>query len=78
MRHLALLSVILFAASLAACSEKPQTVSKRKVDGKPWQGAQNGFVAPGWKPGDEASWDEQMRNRAQGQSEYSRATVAAR
>ena len=59
-------------AALAGCAEQPQTPGTRKVDSKPWQGAENGYVATGWKAGDEASWDLQMRNRSQAQNEYAR------
>jgi hypothetical protein len=58
--------------TLSACGEKAQTLSPRKADSKPWDAAQNGFVSPGWKAGDQASWEEQMRARAQGQNEYTR------
>ena len=67
----ALLLGALAACLLAGC-EKPQTAGTRKADGKPWQGAQNGYVAAGWKAGDEASWDRQLRSRADGQNEYTR------
>ncbi|MBC7941511.1 MAG: hypothetical protein H7Z19_17455 [Chitinophagaceae bacterium] len=60
---------------LSACTETPQTL--RKTDAKAWDAAQNGFVAPGWKSGDQSSWEEQMRNRAQAQNEYTRAPAAA-
>lgn len=64
------------AILLAACSEKPQTAGTRKADGQAWAGAPGDpYVASGWKPGDQASWEEQMRKRAQGQNEYSRATT---
>ena len=42
----------------------------KKVDGKPWQIRDNGFVAPGWTPGDEASWNAQLTRRTQGQNDY--------
>ena len=43
------------------------------AEGKAWEATQNEFVAPGWKPGDERSWEEQLRTRAaQGQNEYTR------
>jgi len=61
--------------ALSACSEKPQTLSQHKADGKAWDAAQNGFVSAGWKAGDQASWEEQMRARAQGQNEYVRAAA---
>ena len=60
---------------LAACGEKPQTTTK-KVDAQPWEGARDPYVASGWKAGDRASWELQMRNRAQGQNEYARAPAA--
>jgi hypothetical protein len=61
------------AVFLAAC-EKPQNApTARKADTKAWDAAQNPFVVPGWKSGDQASWESQMRNRAAGQNEYSSA-----
>lgn len=57
---------------LAACGDKPQEL--RKADSKAWDAAQNPYVDPDWKAGDQASWEEQMRKRAQGQNEYSRAS----
>jgi hypothetical protein len=63
------------AAGLAACGEKPQVAATKKSDSKPWEGAQNSFVAQGWKAGDQASWESQMRVRAQGQNEYSRSAA---
>ena len=67
--------VAALATALAACGEKPQTAATKKSDGKPWEGAQNSFVAQGWKAGDQGSWESQMRTRAQGQNEYSRAAA---
>lgn len=67
--------VAAMAALLSACGEKPQTAATKKSDGKPWEGAQNSFVAQGWKAGDQGSWDAQMRTRAQGQNEYSRSSA---
>ena len=53
-----------------------------KLDSAPWTGTANGaqkegggtaFTAPGWKVGDKASWQEQLKTRAQnGQNEYTR------
>lgn len=67
------LIVLALAAGLAACGEKPQTAATKKSDGKPWEAAQNEFVTGSWKPGDQASWETQMKTRAQGQNEYARA-----
>ncbi len=57
---------------LAACSEKPQTATHRKADGHAYDGPATAFTAAGWKPGNESSWEAQMRSRSQGQNEYSR------
>ena len=68
--------LVALAISLAACGEKVQTAQTRKSDVKPSAGGENpAYAAAGWKAGDQASWDEQMRNRAQGQNEYSRAAA---
>jgi starvation-inducible outer membrane lipoprotein len=70
-------AALLTALALAGCSEQPQTLGQRKADTQAWAGANNAFVAPGWKVGDQASWEEQMRTRAQrGQNEYVRAVSA--
>lgn len=69
-----ILFVALLAAGLAACSEQPQTAGTgKKADAKAWEGANNAYAAEGWKPGDEASWEQQMRKRAQAQNEYERS-----
>ncbi len=62
---------------LAACGEKPQTSGTRKADLSPVQGtADVAYTAPGWKAGDAASWEAQMKARAQfGQNEYSRSSA---
>lgn len=69
-----LLLVSLSALLLIACSERDQSLtgSSVKSDGKPWQGAKNDFVAPGWTPGDKTSWEKQIRTRGQNQNEYIR------
>jgi hypothetical protein len=68
---LALVSTAILAQ--AGCGEKAQTVTVRKVDSKIWTGADNAFAAPGWKTGEQAAWEEQVRNRAQAQNDYARA-----
>lgn len=69
-----LLVVFLAALPLIACGERDQSLtgSPAKSDGKPWQGAQNDFVARGWTPGDKESWEKQIRTRGQNQNEYMR------
>ncbi len=65
--------------ALAACGERPQELAHSKKDSGPaWQGATNAFVAPGWKAGDEQSWERQMQARAQNQNEYLRTGGGAR
>ncbi len=64
---------IVMTAALAACGERPQTLERGRVSDVPaWQGAQDPFVAAGWKPGDKASWEAELQRRAQGQNEYVR------
>jgi hypothetical protein len=65
------------ALALAACGDKPQEQGTKQVGAPAWQGTDNGYAAPGWKAGDETSWETQMRNRAQGQNEYSRTSGAS-
>lgn len=60
---------------LAACTEKPQTSGTRKADVASYKGADNGFGEAGWKAGDQASWEQQMKNRSQGQNEYTRTSA---
>jgi len=68
--------LVALAITLAACAEKPQTAQTRKSDAKPWEGAPGDpYSVTGWKAGDQKSWEEQMRIRAQGQNEYSRAAA---
>jgi hypothetical protein len=62
----------LAALGLVACGEKPQTAGTRKADTQAWQATSSENVAPGWKQGDHASWEEQLRNRAQGQNDYAK------
>ncbi len=64
--------VAALAAALSACGEKPQTAATKKSEGKPWEGVQKSHMAQGWKPGDQASWESQLRVRAQAQNEYVR------
>ncbi len=65
--------------ALSACSEKPQTPANdgrnSGVDAKAWSqsdSARPAFLAPGWTPGDQASWEEQIHHRNQSQNEYKR------
>ena len=61
------------AIALAACSEKTAGAAK-KSDVPAYQGSTgaSAYVADGWKAGDQAAWEQQLRNRMQGQNEYAR------
>lgn len=59
----------------AGCGEKPQTAGTRKADVAAYQGTGNGYGVEGWKSGDAASWEQQMKTRSQGQNEYSRTSA---
>ncbi len=67
--------------ALSACGEKPQTLAEskaKKADAQAWEGAQAAYTAPGWKAGDKASWETQLKTRAQqGQNEYNRSPATA-
>lgn len=61
------------AVMLTACSEQPQSAgTSHGSSAMAWNGPQTGFTAPGWKVGDQASWDEQIKQRNRGQNEYVR------
>jgi len=68
-----LLAGMVVFAGLVACGEKPQTLGVNKSDISAYQGAQNQFVAPGWKVGDKTSWEQGLKTRAKNsQNEYSK------
>ena len=69
--------VFLIAAAalvLSACGEKTQTIgvsNAKLADGNAWDvSSSDPYVAPGWKPGDKASWEDHLRRRTQMQNEY--------
>ena len=67
-------ALLAVAVAVSACGESTSgSKSTKKADGKAWEGAGPTFAASGWKPGDKASWDEQMRVRVQLQNDYARA-----
>ncbi len=61
-------------AALAGCTEQPQTIgSNAKRDTPAFQGPATAFTAPGWKPGDQTGWQQELKTRAvNGQNEYMR------
>ena len=61
------------SALLAACGEPDQTKTSgttNRGDAVPWQGASNQQVVKGWTPGNQGSWENQIRSRGQLQNEY--------
>ena len=73
MRTLLVLSLATAALALAACAEREQTASGIKSDAAPFQGTskQPPFMAAGWKQGDRANWEQQLKVRTvNGQNDY--------
>ena len=70
------------AVPLSGCGERPQTAgqaSTKKSDAKPWEAVQSAHVADGYKAGDKAAWEAQLKTRTErGQNEYTRTVVAAK
>jgi type IV pilus biogenesis protein CpaD/CtpE len=68
----ALIAVVALAG-LAGCAEREQTAGGIKSDAAPFQGTNRPFVVTGWKPGDRASWESQLKVRTvQGQNDYAK------
>ena len=61
------------ATVLVACGERVQTIPPAgdcKSDTAAWENKDKRFLAPGWTPGNQASWNAQLVDRAQGQNDY--------
>jgi hypothetical protein len=65
-------AVLALSLGLAGCGEKPQTATARKADVAPAKGGVSAHVAPGWKAGDNTSWEQHLKKRSEGQNEYTR------
>ncbi|NRT57440.1 hypothetical protein [Sphaerotilus uruguayifluvii] len=61
---------------LGGCSERRQELHAKGPDAEPWSGKPGGFGASGWQGGDQAAWQEQIRQRGQRQNEYARTGVS--
>ncbi|KRB99657.1 hypothetical protein ASE11_08210 [Hydrogenophaga sp. Root209] len=61
---------------LAACGDQPQEMNGAgvKQDGAPYTGVgKSQYAQGGWSVGDKASWEQQLKARAQyGQNDYTR------
>ena len=75
MKPLSLLLGLVLVAGLVGCGEKPQNMPARAAANPAYMGIPGGaYMAPGWKSGDQTSWEETIRARTQaGQNEYQRA-----
>lgn len=64
--------VLVALLALAACNEPSQSQADARSanDAPAWKGANDAFMAPGWKPGDKYAWERQLQQRAQTQNEY--------
>jgi hypothetical protein len=61
------------AIVVAGCGEINQAKTAgntNRSDTAAWQGTNSKHVAPGWQPGNQPSWESQLRTRAQNQNEY--------
>jgi len=56
---LALVGSLVVASLLVGCNESGMSASNRP-DVAPYMGADNGYMAKGWKPGDQASWNAEL------------------
>ena len=67
-------AVIAASALLAACGDRVQNLeSGVKVDTQAFQGTGMPYAVSGWKQGDKASWEQQMKTRTQsGQNDYAK------
>ena len=59
----------------AARRRRPPQSGAKKADAPGWKGANRPISAPGWTPGDQTSWEAQLRDRAQAQNDYAGADV---
>ncbi|MCV2357756.1 MULTISPECIES: hypothetical protein [Roseateles] len=76
MRARLLALAVIALLNVQGCGEREQKlVKKAGSDTSTWSAsaaANPAFKAPGWTPGDQASWEGQIRRRNQSQNDYSR------
>ena len=67
-------AALMALVALTACGKKPQTGAAIRTDAAPYAGTGSNFMQPGWKAGDKAAWEAQLKARQQyGQNEYTRS-----
>ena len=59
---------------LGGCGDQPQTISSgTRADTAAFQGTGKPYAVPGWKQGDKASWEQQLKVRTKmGQNDYNK------
>jgi hypothetical protein len=77
---IALLMASVVAMPLAGCDKAQTAGANKKVDAKGWEGVTAdgaGFTASGYKAGDKAAWEAQLKARTErGQNEYTHVVSA--
>lgn len=70
----AVLGALLLLVALAGCTEREQIAKGVKTDTAAYTGTGHPqFTAPGWKPGDRASWETETKERTMmGQNDYAK------
>lgn len=72
------LAAAFVGVGLPGCGEREQTALYKngkyrgKPDTRPWDNAPSAYGSPEWKKGDEASWENRIRDRNAAQNEYQR------
>lgn len=76
-KTLTIFGLAVAAAALSACSEKPQETTGVRQDTAPYTGVgKSQYQQPGWTVGDKASWEQQLKSRAQyGMNDYTRVST---
>lgn len=73
MSRVAVAVIGIVVAGLAGCGERTQTINAKRIGVPAYQGTGSAsYTVDGWKPGDDASWRQQIDRRMQNQNEYNR------
>ena len=72
--YLTVIGAVAAAAALAACGDRTQTLKSGVItDTASFQGTGKAYAVQGWKQGDKASWEQQVKTRTQNtQNEYTK------
>ena len=75
-KPLPILGLLASASVLSACGEKPKETTGVRQDTAPYAGVgKSQYQQPGWTVGDKASWEQQLKARAQyGMNDYTRVS----